>query len=176
MKELFFALCDRHFQFLLEEFGCRIVSRKDNSWRWGYEITYKNSTTAVKIRYEPTYRHVFILLCQLVNGKIPDYPVFIKSKTKLNQFYLDDLLVIRSPDAKILHRKPFGNINFDDLDAKQIIEAVAAAPPFTKRDLGHMVKTYAAALRRHGADVLRGDFTVFAKLEKIVRKRAEELH
>ena len=173
-SELFFKLCDRYFQFLLEKFGCRVVSRKDNSWRWGYEVTYQNSTTAVKIRYEPADHYVFILLCQLVNGKIPDYPVSIHRKTKLHQFYLDDLLVLRSPGTRI-RSKPFGDTIPDDLSAKQIIEA-CVANPFTKHDLEHMVKTYAAALRKHGADILRGDFTVFAQLEKIVKKRAEERH
>ena len=169
MTELFFKLCSKYFQFLINEFGCGIVGKKSDNFK--DELVYQNATTAIKISYEPRESYVFILLCQLINGEIPDYPVFINRKTKLNQFYLDDLLVLRSPNTRI-RKKPFGDAIPDDLDAKQLIEA-CAADPFTKRDLEHMVKTYAAGLREHGADILRGDFTIFSTLEKIVRKRAE---
>lgn len=170
MTELFFKLCSKHFEFLIDEFGCRLVGKKSDNFK--DELIYRNATTAIKISYEPRESYVFILLCQLVNGKIPDYPVFINRKTKLHQFYLDDLLVLRSPSTRI-RKKPFGDTIPPNLDVKQIIQA-CAADPFTKRDLEHMVKTYAAALRKHGADILRGDFTVFAQLEKIVKKRADK--
>ena len=172
MTKLFFKLCSEHVQFLIDEFGCRVVGKKSDNFK--DEVIYRNATTAVKVSYEPRERSMFILLCRLVDGNIPQEPIFVRPKTKLYSFYLDDLLALRSPGARILRRKPFGGITFDDLDAKQIIEACAAAPPFTERDLEHMVKTYATALHKHGADILRGDFSVFTELDRIVKKRAEE--
>lgn len=169
MTESFFQFCDKYFRFLIEEFGCRIVGKKPDSF--GGEVTYRNATTAVNVRYEQREHYVFILLCRLVRGKIPQEPIFVHPKTKLYSFYLDDLFTIRSPDTKI-RRKPFGD-KIPDLALKELIQAYTSEP-FTERDLEHMIKTYAAGLQRYAADILRGDFAIFPELDKIVKKRAAE--
>ncbi len=170
MTELFFKLCGRHFAFLIEEFGCRVGGKKSDAFE--DELIYRNATTAVKIRYEPREKYVFVLLCRLVNGKIPPYPIFVRHEKELTQFYLDDLLTLRSP-ATIIRKKYHRERFADKEDLHQAIKA-SLEEPFTEQNLEHMIKTYAAALREHGSDILKGNFTVFAELEKIVRKRTAE--
>ena len=41
-------------------------------------------------------------------------------------------------------------------------------------EIGQGLEKYAGALRAHGGDVLRGDFSVFPKLDKIAKQRAKE--
>ena len=152
MTKLFFRAAKKSFRFLVDEFQCRVTSEASDAW--GDELTYQNSTTAVNIRYEPREKYVFILLCRLVGGKVPEHPGVVHPDTDLNRYGLDDLLKLRAPALKIL-KKEFG-------------------VPFTERNLRTMVETYARGVRNYAADILHGDFSIFPELEKIVKRRAEE--
>jgi len=145
MTELFLRVAKKAFRFLIDEFQCRLTSKKSDAW--GAELTYQNDTTAVNVRYEPREQFVFVLLCRLINGKMPAYDSF-------DSFGLSDLLTLRAPELKIRKR--------------------SAPERFTENDLRHMVITFARGVRGHATDILHGDFSIFPELEKIVKRRAEE--
>lgn len=47
MTEPFFKLCSKHFKFLIDEFGCRLMGKKSDNFK--DELIYRNATTAVKV-------------------------------------------------------------------------------------------------------------------------------
>ncbi len=154
MYDDFRELCRTLFRFLEEEYGFRVTEEKSDVF--GSYITYRNTTTAVIISFEPREGGVFIRLYRLVDGKIPDYPVFVHPDTQLNMFYLDTLLEVRVPSLHV------------EQDPKEM-----AKPSLSK--LKEVLQQYAALLHLYANDILRGDFKVFEDLETIVKKRAEEI-
>lgn len=153
---LFEKLCRTSFKFLEEKFDCSVITTTQDVY--ADYVTYKNATTGVKIGLEPMESGVSILLLRLINGRLPDYEVSIKSDTVLNSFYLDDLIALRGPTLKI--KQP-------------LLDLFPPGGP-NERLLRRILDRYAELLEQYAADVLRGDFCVFDKLSEIVKKRARE--
>lgn len=149
----FEQLTIKHFKFLEGRFNCKYWTKRDN---YGDNVIYQNSTTGIKIRFEPRENHIFVMLMRLIEGKLPDYPIFIKADTQINLFYLDDLLELRSPSLKIKQKDLGDWINSIDLE--------------------NLLAQYAKSLQQFGIDILQGDFTVFNELEQIVKRRVENLN
>ena len=144
-------LIRKSFSFLVDDFGCKERSSKlDN---WGVQTTFCNSTTGVRVSYEPREGGYFVLLMRLVNGEVPEHPIDIDDDTVINRYYLEDLLSIREVDHI---KKQFQRITTKQRDEDTINEL-------------------ANCLKITAEDVLRGDFSVFYELEKIVKDRARAL-
>ena len=90
------------------------------------------------------------MLSRLINGKIPEYPIFVTREMTLHSYYLDDLVNLKMPDT------PVRETTEDPLDEREVKKLLAQG---------------AAQLRELGGDILRGDFSVFDKLDKIVKAR-----
>jgi len=144
-KENFEKICKKEFFFLVEEYDFKLKNIKTENFE--YNIIYKSERVGITVKLERRENCVFILLHRLLNGKIPDYPIFIKRDTGINTFYFDDLLSLRYPDFHI--NKP------DNLEKK--------------------LKKSAYLLSKYADDVLKGDFTIFSDLEKIVKGRVESI-
>lgn len=153
-KNIFLELCREIFRFLEEDFGCKVVSVKEDVY--GDYITYQNLTTAIRIALEPREGGVTARLYRLISGKIPDYPVSIKSETTLHVFYLDDLIALRAPSTKV---------------EQPLYDLFPGGGP-NVRLLKQILAQYARVLREYGSEILKGDFRVFVELDKIVKKRA----
>lgn len=151
---MFEKLCYDVFQFLIDEFGFKVVATEWDPF--GTEIEYRNQTTSINIRFEPREYRVFVFLSQLVNNRCPEYA------DAMNGFYLDDLIELRSPSSRV---------------KQKFQEAFTPASCFESRAAGleRILWQYATALRQHAIDILTGDFRVFTTLAQIVAKRAEEL-
>lgn len=132
----------REFAFLEKEYDYKIVDIKKRPY---VSITYQNSTTALRIGYEPRDRGTFVLLIRLVDGEIPPYPIHIRPMDRLNMFYLDDLVAFKMEDSET-----------SGVCVKMPKESIAQA---------------VSALRMYATDILRGDFGVFMELDKIVKNR-----
>jgi hypothetical protein len=146
--ENFSKRCRELFIFLENEYQCT-VSEEQTPFRSA--VTYINETTSVRISFEPREGGLFVLLSRLRNGEIPPYPIFIKPQTQINSFYLDDILSLRAPE-KIGEYK------------KQLEEGKTA--------MAEQLHFYASMLRRYTKDILQGDFSIYADMEQIVKKRA----
>jgi len=140
--------CRKHFKFLEEDFGFRPPKRQ--RIHLSSSLTYQNDTTAVEVSLEPMDGGVFVLLSRLVDGKIPEYPIFVTREIRLDSYYLDDLVGLKMPDTPVRE---------------------ASEDAFDERELKRCLAQSAAQLRGLGSDILRGDFTVFDKLSKIVKGR-----
>lgn len=151
MKTIFIDFekeCRKRFKFLEEELGFDPPKRDVGPTY--ISLTYQNKTTAVRVSFEPVDRGVFVLLSRLVNGKIPKYPIFITSGTKLDSFYLDDLV-------KLSLRRSSKKQNDEQGHSKKTME--------------WNLQQSAIRLQEHGVEILRGDFSVFVDLDSIVKER-----
>lgn len=152
IAEIFEAFCQESFMFLEDEYSFKILTvEHDTSSTF---ITYQNSTTAIRISFEPREGGVFILLSRLINGNIPAYPILIDQETSLNSFYLDDLLNLKAPTLKMEYQ-------IEDL--------------FDSLKLENIIMQMAKALKKYAVEILKGNFQLFVELESLVKKRAEDL-
>jgi hypothetical protein len=139
----------KSFRYLETKYNFELINSKKT--RWVEAVLYKNSTTAVEILYEWREKKLLILLIRLINNQIPEYPIFIKPDTRLNQFYLDDVITL------VLNRP----LKKSELDSEM--------------DLERSIEFYSNALEEYGGEILRGDFNMFLDLDKIVKKRASDI-
>ena len=148
-----FIACSRKlFSFLIDKYGFREIHSKTSSY--GDEILYKNATTGVLVRWEFRDRYIYVALIKLIHGNVPPYPIFIRSKSNIDWFYLDDLLSIRRKNFEALQA------DFQNEDEKKLTVKL---------------KKISVYLEREAEDVLKGDFSVFPKLDLIVKERAKRL-
>ncbi|MGY4537393.1 hypothetical protein ACVW0P_001809 [Mucilaginibacter sp. UYNi724] len=142
------------FKFLEKEFDFELTKSKRESW--GFESLYINATTAVKISYETRESYLFIMLYKLVNGDFIENPVMIKISTDLYGYGLDDILLIKDPSALLLPMYKY-----------------ADGTPYQNRDYGLSIyiNDFAVNLKKFAGDILKGDFEIFPKLDKVVKER-----
>jgi hypothetical protein len=145
LKAAFRRAAIRRFHFLEEEFGCHPLGVDDAGAR-AVTVTYVNSTTGVVASFEPLECQVLVYLVQLVDGQVPPY--------------------LTAPTRYCL---------LDSLLATSCIPLPAASqPPVPPTPTGveAAVAANAAALEHYGADVLRGDFSVFDDVQSWIRRHA----
>lgn len=152
-KDEFELLTRKILRFLEKDFEFKVVTIERYK-RGAIYITYKNKTTAVKIFLEPSDGGIFVRLLRLIEGNLPIDPVYLTDKSHLNDFYLDDIVTLVAPSYKTLHP------NLTELFKCPVMKKVLVQ------------KAY--CLKEFAIGILKGDFTLFPELEKIVKKRAEE--
>jgi hypothetical protein len=144
------AKVEVHFRYLQTKYHFRVVQVDDSHW-WHTRLVYQNETTAIYVDRSVEFDRVELSLLRLINGKIPDLTVFVTPDVTLSEFLFDNLLQVRAPlllpDLRTLK----------GLQEEQIEASLAFL---------------ANALEQYAADVLRGDFTIFAELEELVKQRA----
>ena len=153
-ESAFVQLCLAKFRFLVGEFGFRRIPWPDDLGEWGYQVAFRNETTAVRVSLEREYAYVFVTLYHIVDGEIGRNPTMIDPETELFSFDLDDLICIRA-QQRSLEPKPF-------------------TAPWTEEIAGRIMDEQARNLRDYAEDVLRGDFSVLVEIDKRVKQRARE--
>jgi hypothetical protein len=145
----FYRIGVKGFQFLVDEFEFEKAIRKADVGI--YRLISQNRVTAVEIGLEWREQYIYVELSRLIKGKIRENPVVISKKSRLNTFNLEDLLAVRAPGLRI------GPEYF--------------VRPLTVESVNYILTRYADSLHEFARDVLRGDFSVFAKLNAIVKGR-----
>ena len=147
--------CRRIFKPVLEvKFGSKIVAIEHGDY--GDLINYQNETTGITIYNEPR-DGIFVSLSRLVDGKILEYPLQIKTDTPLNTYYLEDIISFNTSKKSI---------------GKKIKNYLRKLNFPLKFDLAKTLTRYATELEEYAVDILDGDFKDFPELEKIVKRRA----
>lgn len=145
------------FRFLETEYGFKLIkSKKESLFQ---SILYMNTATAVELVFEYRESYLFVKLYQLVNGVFIDDPVIIREDTVLHGYGLDDVILLRNPSALIgsTYQFPKESNYHDPLNG-----------------WSYYINDYAVNLNKYAFDILRGDFTIFPELEKVVKKRLAE--
>lgn len=150
MKSKKFAeIAYKQFGFLRSKYNFKLVAC--NEEYWGYEIIYRNTTTGVKIIYSFQEAYISIVLYKLVNGALIKNPEPIQKDSILYCHALDDI---------ISHRWPV------------IYQYGEESRYHDKRNgLTYYVTAFSENLKYNASDVLRGDFTIFNKMDEMVKKR-----
>ena len=146
------AVVDVHFGYLRTGYGFR-VTQVDASSFWETRVVYETATTAVYVDESVEFDRVEVSLIRLVNGAIPTYPIFVTPETAMHEFLLDDLLAVRAPHL-LPQLQAMAGLGDDQIQACLV--------------------TLARALDAYAADILQGDFTIFATLEERVKQYLSE--
>lgn len=150
-KDKFEVLCKKIFKFLEKKFGCKLNSVERNSY--GTYLSYKNATTGVEISFTPGDGDILIYLIKLVDGIIPSYPVTITLKDSIYYFELNDIIFIKESALQIQYPS-----------TDELMNNYGVLKGFLTQQ--------AEYLKKYALDILKGDFSLFPELEKIVKKRA----
>ena len=152
--DTFERTCKKEFGFLNAEYRLKATNIEKDVY--GCYAIYSNDVVAVEIDFSIKDGGIFIMLCRMVNGELPAQEIFVRSETVLNRFDLEDVVNLKNPSMELEQ-------DFVDLynpTAKELVENL---------------KVYAEALKKYAKDILSGDFSSFAELEKIVKRRANVL-
>ena len=150
ISDEFLKIGEKEFRFLVDEFGLKKRANKTDAGT--YYLLYENKTTTVAVTLEWRDQYINVLLGRR-DRKVPDR--LPRPEDELLSFSLEDLLKVRT--------------------GKYAIEEGRFGRALTRKDIKEVLSAYARGLREHGADVLQGDFSIFPKLEKIVRQRMKDL-
>ncbi|MBC6608909.1 hypothetical protein H8B13_18960 [Hymenobacter sp. BT188] len=153
----FITTVKEQFAFLEVDFACRLVQARKAPQV--YEFRYQNSTTGIELTYEYREAYLFILLYQLQDGKWVANPTPMQEQTKLTGYALDDVLLLRNPNALV---KPAYAYGADSVYYEK------------ETGLSLYIGAFAANLQRYAADILQGDFSLFPALEKVVKERMKK--
>ncbi len=148
----FVDLCKREFDFLKDEFDFKML--KPNVSEGGVEIIFKNNTTGVRIWYEFREFSVFVFICQLLDDNCVVQSGEMYPDTELYCYDLEDLVAIRLPESTIPSSQ------------SGTLSHIAAFESI----LGNQANN----LANYAKDILRGDFSIFSQLDKVVKARARE--
>lgn len=148
-RKIFEQVCGDRFSFLSAAFD---LDRKLRDKERGLEMISCNQVVAVDLSFEARDFYLFVKLVRLQNGKLPPSPGEIRPNTVLHSFDLDDIVGMRSPPSLI---PPYEGSTVFDLE---FFEQIAT--------------TQSKNLREFASDVLEGDFSIFEKLDQVVKDRA----
>lgn len=90
---------------------------------------------------------------RLVDGELPEYPIFVVDSVPVNTFYADDLLGLRLDSAG---------------------EVLASRHGLEPQEVEAQLAFWSEVLRDYGGDLLTGDLGVLDELEQMVRDRARQ--
>lgn len=153
----FDEIVKERFAFLEDDFGCEMICSKLKSW--GYDIQYKNKTTGISIVYEFRENYIFIYLHKLIDEKIEKIPRLINDYTKLSGFSLDDIVNLKNPTDLMKPGYAYGEKSKYD----------------GEKGWELYISKFADNLKRYGKDILKGDFSIFPKLDTIVKERVRSI-
>jgi hypothetical protein len=153
-EESFDIIAKRQFKFLESDYNFKLIECRAEDW--GYELKYLNSKTGIKITYEFREAYIFIMLYQLLEGKLIENTRNINYNTILFGYSLEDIINIRNPSVLIKPAYKYG-------DKSQFYNK--------EKGLKLYVSAFASNLKNYAKDVLSGNFEVFKELNKIVKER-----
>ena len=146
------ARVNTHFAYLQTIYNFHIT-QVDASSAWRRRITYQTATVGVYVDCNFEVERVEVSLVRLLNGSLPQYPIFILPDTILYEFLHDDLLAIRAP---------------------QLLPELQTLEGLSNEQIEASLKFLAKAMNDYAADVLSGDLSIFTTLEERVKQRALE--
>lgn len=145
------AKVDAHFGYLRTTYGFRITS-VDASSAWVTRLVYQSDVAAVAVDRSFEFGRVEVSVIRLVDGKLPEYPVFILPETVINQTLLDNILIIRNSDR-----------------FNQLCELKGLEDDEIEKTLAFLAR----ALEEHSTDFLSGDFSIFVEVDQLIRDRVK---
>ena len=141
-----------HFGFLETTYGFHFANVDGASW-WQTTVRYDSPQLAVEIANSRESVCVELCLIRLVDGRVPEYPIFINPDTPINYVYMHKVLEVRAPH-----------------EAQKLRELQGLSDEEVERSLVFL----SDMLRTHCDDVLRGDFAIFDVIAEQMHEYARE--
>ncbi len=142
---------DRHFAYLRATYGFRITSA-DASSGWVTRVVYQTDMAAVCVDRSIEFERVELSVMRLVDGRLPEYPVFILPDTVINETLFDNILTIRNPRLlDQLHELK----GLDD-------DHIEASLAFLARTLEEIMP-----------DFLTDDLSIFKEVDELIKERVK---
>jgi hypothetical protein len=138
-----------HFDYLVEH-GFRF-DHVEEKW-WATTARYLSATLGIEVTRSVEFNRVEISLLRLVDGKLPEYEVWVTDSPR-NRVLLDNVLIARSPE----------------LDEKS-----RALKGLSSEEEEKQLRFWADALRSVAPDFLDGDDAPLRDGEQVVRQRVAE--
>lgn len=151
MKNKLRYLFIQSFDFLWEDYKFAIIS--DKIEKWGYILEAKNTVTGIKFIYEYKEAFVNVIIYRLVDGELIENTTHaIINDEKINGFSLNRIISVINPSdlQKVYHPKK-----------KEVDE---------NNDLEIYLEQIAVQIRKYLPEILKGNFNLFCKLDKIVKE------
>jgi hypothetical protein len=142
---------ERHFGFLARH-GFTVTDIDASTW-WQVQVTYRSPRSAVAVIRSVEFQRVEVQLMRLVDGELPEYPIFVVDSVSVNTFHADDLLGLRLDGAD---------------------EVLASQHGLEPQEVEAQLAFWSEVLRDYGGDLLGGDLSVLDALEQMVRDRARQ--
>lgn len=140
------------FEFLENDFG--FDKPKIETTKYGCFIWQKNATTGIRCGYEARDGLITLLLYRLINDEFPPHEKETDDETTINSFYFEDIIV---------HK--LGKVPDEFWEQFDIF----------KNPVKNILERLAVVTRKYAADILKGDFSSFPELERIVKERVRKL-
>ena len=181
-QALFERICRKHFQFLIDDFGCKVVDTGKGPLggpnHADIHVTYQNATTGVSMGTGGYGWYMGVALIRFINGESP-FTSFDPNQSTARipriSFGLDS--VIRRRNPSLLPKRVGLGVDWDHWRKKMGVTEEEVVEIVLKRKeakFERALSKYAHALRECAADVLRGDFEFFDELWSSFRKFMED--
>jgi hypothetical protein len=151
----FFRIVEEKLRPILDAYGLGRTSVEDPGGYTYYTIVFQNEQAGLRVYFEWRDKYLAVQLCRLVDGKVDSYAELLDSEWSC--FSVEHLLAVYVPEY--------------DLSSLWLPEEWKTEE-VTMDEIAQSLQKYADAIRLHGGDILRGDFSVFPQLDKVAKQMA----
>jgi hypothetical protein len=141
-----------HFGFLETTYGFHFAQVDGSDW-WETSVRYDSPLLAIKIDKSAEFLRVELCLIRLVDGQMPEYPIFINPDTPIFYVFIGKVLEERAPR-----------------EAEKLRKLTGISDEEVERSLAFL----AQALPAYCDDVLRGDFSICDMIADKMHQQARE--
>lgn len=157
LEEQWKAQVAAHFGYLETDYGFHFTGVDGSKW-WGTFVYYQSPLHQIRFDRSVEFDSVEIQIVRLIDGQVPEYPIFINPDTPINHIYLNQVLSERAPEES---------------------EKLLAMRGLSEEQVERSLAFQSGALRNYCADILRGDFAIFEvitdQLHQHARERPQEI-
>lgn len=152
MEDAWRAQVATHFGYLETSYGFHVAEVNASTW-WETFVRYESASLAVKVTHSVEFDRAELWLVRLVEGKLPEYPIFINPDTPINYVILDRALQNRAPE-----------------EAERLRELGGLSDEAVERSLAFL----SSALRTYCDDTLHGDLAIFDAVAEQIHQEVRE--
>jgi hypothetical protein len=145
------AKVDLHFAYLRTTHGFRIASADATSF-WVTRVVYQSDVAAVAVDKSIEFERVELSVIRLVDGRLPQYPIFVLPDTVINQTLFDTILTIRNPDL-LDHLRGLKGLDDDHIEKS--------------------LTFLARSLEEIAPDFLTGDLSLFEAVDALIKEQVK---
>jgi hypothetical protein len=145
-------LCKKEFEKFLKKHAFSLV--EEENMPYGFSLYFQNDSTEVEVSYVPQDGGVYLVLSCLSEPVKEDGTMIVNGQKVYHSYYFNDLIRLREKDAE------------------EKLEKIRKVPGEEGTKI--QIQFYKDALKKHAEEVLEGNFSVFTKLDTVIKKREKE--